>query len=187
MTTAQIDLDKGGIDVLRAIIKLPREPAWATPAVLTQLIREEAAIRDDLVAYGYAYGALDLDGLMEHFADDVVLVNPSGTYRGSAIVRRNYEWLFKDWPSARHHWGEVAVRFVAPDEAYRSSIIWESHPKQMWMGISTDIHHLKKLGGRWKIIKRCIVMDGGFKLFPEDEEDDSGRRDLLAEADKAKR
>ena len=189
MTTPKIDLDKGGIEVMRIISDLPRRPAWAsTPGARAELAEEEAVIRDDLVAYGYAYGAMDMEALLAHFADDVAIVTAAGTVTGSDLLRRNYEWLFKDWPGARHLWGEVTVRFVAPDEAYRSAIIWEIYPKNQSLAFSTDIHHLKRLGGRWKIVKRRILMDGSFKLTPWEEERDAEepRRKFIAEAEKAR-
>lgn len=184
MTTATIEIDNGGIEVLNKIIKLPRRPDWAdTPEKRRQLDEEEAIIRDDLVAYGYAYGACDLEGLLEHFTDDVVLITPSvGAFIGTDMVRRNYrDYLFKDFPGARHHWGEVAVRFISPEEAYRTAIIIETHPKQLWWGVSTDVHHMKKVGGRWKIAKRRILMDGGFQMQPELDDGEDTRKKIYAE------
>lgn len=185
MSTA-IDLDTGGIGALQAISRLPREPEWATPEVLTHLVREEAAIRDDLVAYGYAYGAMDLEGVLSHFDDDVVIVSPGGVVTGRDVIRRNYEWLFNGWPSARHLWGEVTVRFVSPDEAYRGALIYESHAKTLDFATAIDIHHLKKRGGRWKIVKRRITQEGSFKLIPDETDAEAGRREFLAKAKKAK-
>ena len=100
-------------------------------------------------------------------------------------MRRNYEYLFKDWPNARHIWGDVGVRFLAPDEAYRTGIIYETHATKQWWGTSTDIHHLKKLRGRWKIIRRCIAPDGSFKAERFEEDIEKDRKALLAELQKA--
>jgi hypothetical protein len=108
VTKTTIDLGIGGIDVMLAINELPRWPEWAKTAEARQkLAEEEAVVRDDLVHYNYSYGAMDLERTMAHFADDIVLVNPGGTFAGSDLVRRNYEHLFADSPSARHLWGDV--------------------------------------------------------------------------------
>ena len=189
MTTSTIDIATGrSMDLMRAIAELPRRPAWAkTREMRDELSEEEDVLRDDLVAYNYAYASMNLEAVMGYFADDVVIVNPGGTFTGSDLVRRNYTWLFKEWPSARHHWGDVAVRFLAPDEAYRTAIIYEIYASKQWWGVSTDIHYLKKLDGRWKIVKRRIVEDGSFTAAPYHQADtEEGRRALLAEAQKPK-
>lgn len=189
MATVPIDITSGkSMEVMHAIAELPRRPAWAkTRETREQLDDEEAILRDDLVAYNYAYASMNLDAVMAYFADDVVIANPGGTFTGAHLIRRNYEWLFKEWPSARHHWGDVVVRFVAPDEAYRTAIIYEIYASNNWWGVSTDIHHLKKQDGRWKIVRRRIVEDGSFTAAPYHIADtEEGRRALLAEAEKTK-
>lgn len=164
------ELAAGGVDVLRAILRLPRVPAWATTAEDRQrLVEEELALRDDLVAYGMAYDAADIDAVMDHFADDVVITNPRGRYSGSALIRKNYEFLFQQWSRQRQIWANVAVRFGdSIDEAYRTAYIYGilTSPKKNFVAVGTDLHRLRKIGGRWKIVERCITDDVSHPIEP---------------------
>jgi ketosteroid isomerase-like protein len=167
MTLSQIDLGTGGIDALRAVMQLPRVPDWATPEQRRQLLEEEAVLRDDLVAYGYAYDAGDVAAVVAHFAEDVVITNPRGRYTGSELIRKNYTFLFEQWPRTRHTWANVAVRFPSGiDQAYRASCVYGilTSPTKSFVAAGTDLHHLRKIDGRWKIVERWITDDVSYTI-----------------------
>jgi len=160
-TDRPVDLSTGGLDALRRIAALPHWPDGA-PATRERLLIEEAVLRDDLIAYGYAMDAGDVDAVMEYFADDVVITNPRGRYQGSEIVRKNYVYLFAQWSRMRHLWDNVVVRFPSrEDEAFRASYIYGmlARPDKAFGAVSTDVHRLRKVAGRWKIVERTITDD----------------------------
>jgi ketosteroid isomerase-like protein len=167
MPDKRIDLGAGGLEVIRAIARVPQWPEWATPDLQLRLLREEWALRDDLAQYAYAYDAGDVDAVMAHFADDVVITNPRGRYVGSDVVRKNYRLLFELFPNMRLVWGNVAIRFLdSPDEAYRTSYVQEVllSPSKSYGAVSTDIHRLKKIAARWKIVERCINVEVNYPI-----------------------
>jgi len=170
MTLSLPDLGTGGLDALRAVIRLPRVPDWATtPEQRRRLSEEETALHDDLVAYCYAYDAADLDAVVAHFADDVVITNPRGRYTGSDLIRKNYAFLFEQWPRTRQIWANVAVRFPASfDEAFRASYVcgFLTSPQKNFAAIGTDLHRLRRIDGRWKIVERWITDDVSYTIAP---------------------
>ena len=166
----KLDLGSGGIDVERAIVRLPRVPAWATtPEQRHRLLQEESAVRDDLVAYALAYDSADIDAVMEFFSEDVVITNPRGRYAGSALIRKNYEFLYSQWSRHRHVWSNVAVRFGdSIDEAYRTAYIYGvlTSAAKSFVSVGTDIHRIRKIAGRWRIVERCITDDISHPIEP---------------------
>jgi hypothetical protein len=50
--------------------------------------------------HGQALGAGDLDGIVDDYADDAIVISPSGTKRGKAGVREAFTQLLADLPSA---------------------------------------------------------------------------------------
>jgi ketosteroid isomerase-like protein len=69
-----------------------RAPATTLEERLS-VIEESQLVRDRLISYAYHYDAGDVDGVMEHFTDDAVLISTRGTYVGKAAVDRNYRWV----------------------------------------------------------------------------------------------
>ena len=77
------------------------------------------------------------------------------------------------------------IRFVdSLDEAYRTSVIHE-----MWshynpeFGLGTDIHRMKKINGRWKIVERIIGGGSEYTLQPNQPDpvaEEEGRKKRLA-------
>jgi uncharacterized protein (TIGR02246 family) len=170
MLTKPIDIEAGGLDAVRAIARLPQWPAWATTADLQlRVLREEAALRDDLAAYASAYAARDLDAVIAHFSDDVMITNPRGRIAGRDAIRKNYQFLFDLYPRQLDVWGNVAIRFLgSPDEAYRTAYIQEilTSPEKNHAALSTDIHRLRKVAGRWKIVERWINVEVSYPIVP---------------------
>jgi hypothetical protein len=162
------DLGNGGLDALRAVMRLPRVPQWATPEQRQQLLDDETVLRDDLVAYAFAYDAGDADAVIAYFADDVVITNPRGRYTGSDVIRKNYAFLFEQWPRTRHMWANVAVRFPSIDEAYRASYVYGilTSPAKNFIAVGTDLHRLRRIDGRWKIVERWITDDVSYSIAP---------------------
>ena len=161
-TSAPTDVSSGGLEALRRIAALPRWPAGSSDATRQRLLAEEATLRDDLIAYGYAMDAGDVDAVMEYFTDDVVISNPRGRYQGKDIVRKNYVYLFAQWSTTRHLWANVIVRFPErEDEAYRASYIYGllHSPAKAFGALSSDVHRLRKIAGRWRIAERAITDD----------------------------
>jgi hypothetical protein len=77
-------------------------------------------------------------------------------------VRKNYRYLFDQWPVMRQLWMNITVRFPErDDEAYRASYIYGllHGPNKAFGAVSTDVHRLRKMGGRWKIVERAITDD----------------------------
>ena len=66
-------------------------------------LEDDIAIRNVLNRYTYCYDASDLDGVMQTFHPDCVLVNPRGTYVGADLVRRNYGHLISTRKFSFHH------------------------------------------------------------------------------------
>ena len=162
-----LDIGAGGLDILQQVAALPHWPADADAGMTQRLLVEEAVLRDELIAYGYALDARDVDAVMEYFADDVVISNPRGRYSGSDIVRKNYRYLFDQWPVMRQFWMNVTVRFPErEDEAYRASYIYGllHGPNGAFGAVSTDVHRLRKINGRWKIVERAITDDLSHKI-----------------------
>jgi ketosteroid isomerase-like protein len=58
-----------------------------------EMIEQSHRVRDRLISYAYHYDAGDVDGVMEHFTEDAVLVSTRGTYVGKSEVERNYRWV----------------------------------------------------------------------------------------------
>ncbi len=178
MTETAFTLGAGGLEVIREVARLPKWPVGGSADELMGL-REEARLRDDLFVYGHAFDALDLDAVMGYFADDVAITNPRGRYEGIDIVRRNYQFLFEQWPHMRHVWANVIVRFPdSIDEAYRSSYFYSllSSPTRSFAAAGTDVHRLRRIDGHWKIVQRAITDDLSHTItvFGDQLEEDPG-------------
>ena len=97
---------------------------------------------------------------MDSYTADCVVISPRGCYVGTAEVRRNHE-LYYDPVRWFTLWMNVTVRFVRPfDDAYVSAYqysIGVSDAVQVPQGaVSTDVWHVTRVGGSWKIVERRI-------------------------------
>jgi ketosteroid isomerase-like protein len=75
-----------------------------------RILEEEAAVKEVLNRYTYAYDASDIDVLMSVFHPDCVIVNPRGTYRGAELIRRNYDYMLPTRRFSFHCVTNVTVR-----------------------------------------------------------------------------
>lgn len=171
-------LGKGGLAALQELVDRPRWPDYASAVDQCDLLREEAVIRDQFMTYGYAFDNQDLDTVLSFFTDDCVITNPRGQVRGANAVRDNYLLLFGYWKStSRHAWSNLTVRFLdaALSEAYVGAYFTGTlvSDEQTFGGSGTDIRHLKKIDGIWKIAERWITDDVAYNisLFEEPLED----------------
>jgi ketosteroid isomerase-like protein len=173
-----LDFRKGGLTALQELVSLPRWPEDASDADQLDLLREDAVIRDQFEMYGYAFDNQDLDTVLDFFTDDCVITNPRGQVSGAEAVRDNYLLLFGYWKStSRHAWSNVTVRFLdtALSEAYVGAYFSGTlvSDERTFAGTGTDIRHLKKMNGIWKIAERWITDDVAYaiSLFEEPLED----------------
>jgi hypothetical protein len=157
----EIRLTTGGMNVVRQIASLPFCPEVSSSSERLQFVLEESMLRDQLVTYGYEFDSKDLDAVMNYFSEDCVIVNPRGRYVGRDTIRKNYEFLFNYWPLMRQILGNVSIRFLSTEQAYRAYYFFGilSSDEQSLATVGTDIHHLSKINGEWKIVERCIEDD----------------------------
>lgn len=166
-----------GLDLLgpmwsihHALARTPRPRASTTPARL-RLIEEELAVRDVLARYTYFYDGADLDGVMSVFHAKCVLINPRGTYVGTAAIRRNYAYLISLSKIVLHFAPNVMVRL---DRGLQNA--WMT---AYYYGVSatpastlnatggTYADRLVKEKGEWKIVARRITYNVRHALSPE--------------------
>jgi len=85
-----------------------------------------------------------------------------------AISSARTAFLFQQWPRTRQIWANVAIRFARLDEAYRASYTYGllTSPAKNFAAIGTDLHHLRKIDGRWKIVERWITDDVSHPIEP---------------------
>jgi len=163
-----MDLGTGGVAALAQLARLPRRPAGSAGAAAVQ--EEEARIRDDFTAYGYAYDNRDLEAVLGFFAEDCVISAPRGPMHGHAELREHYGESFAAGRT-RHIWSNVMVRVVDPGVeaylgAYHHTLLMRSDHSRCVTG--TDIRHLRRIDGDWKIAGRWLTIDTGYELAGAD-------------------
>ena len=159
-----MDFGAGGVAALQELARLPRRPAG--PAEQVAVREEEARIRDDFAVYGYAYDNHDLDAVVAFFADDCVVRAPRGSMHGLAELREHYRESFAAG-GTRHIWTNVIVRVVDPAAqaylgAYHHTLLLRGEDSMCVTG--TDIRHLRRIAGGWKIAGRWLTIDTGYEL-----------------------
>lgn len=128
-----------------------------------QRMEDEQAVRDLLVQYAFSYDSADLDGVLELFAGDAVLVNARGTFAGRQAIDENYRWVNAQRQAGFHFITNTLVR-VAPNgqEAWLTAYFqsWAvdlSGDRRALLG--TYAMRLVKLAGQWKIGDCRITSD----------------------------
>jgi ketosteroid isomerase-like protein len=184
-----VDFGTGGLTALQHIAGLPRWPDDASDAQRLNLLLEEAVVRDEFMAYAYAYDNQDLDAVLRCFSEDCVIDNPRGQVVGAAEIRANYLVLFGYWKASRHVFSNVTVRFLdaAATQAY---VICYHHgllvaDERTLAGAGTDIRRLRKQDGRWLIDRRWITDDIDYTIdvFHDPMEDPKKVDELLKQAE----
>jgi ketosteroid isomerase-like protein len=149
-----------GAPLMCAVTALPRVPAGLPAERESELVAEEAALLDYVKSFAHVVNAADIDGVVDRYADDCVVISPRGRYAGTAAVRRNYE-LYYDPVRFFTLWTNVTARFVRPfDEAYVSAYQYSvgvNATESSTQGtISTDVWRVRRDDGVWKILERRI-------------------------------
>lgn len=128
---------------------------------MTQLSRvphdrdaDERAIRAVEAAYDAAWGAGDIDGLLDCLTEDAVLVNPRGAVaRGHAEIRRELGGFLKGQAAGSKHSSVVSrVEFVTADVAVVDGAAVIEGADRSGMSLIhgyTDV--LVRRGGAWLI------------------------------------
>lgn len=156
----------GGVAALQELAQLPRWPATASELEQAAVLREDARIRDDFTAYGFVYDNRDLDALLGFFADDCVIDGPRGTIRGVHELRGKYRESFASG-ATRHIWSNVLVRVLDPASeaylgAYHHTLLLRGERSTCATG--TDVRHLQKMDGDWKIASRWLTIDTEYEV-----------------------
>ena len=184
-----MDFGKGGLTALQDIADLPRWPDNASETQRLSLLLEESVIRDDFMAYAYAYDNQDMDSVLACFSDDCVIDTPRGQVVGAEAIRANYRVLFGYWNAFRQMWTNISVR-VLDAEATQAYIVAYHHAlllsdERTLAGSGTDIRRLRKQDGRWLIDRRWITddIDYTIDLFLDPVEDPKKVDELQRQAD----
>jgi SnoaL-like protein len=165
-----MEIGEDGLAALQRLASLPVWPEGTSEAGSLELLREEMMIRNEFLAYGYAYDIQDLDTVLSYFADDCVITNPRGQVVGAQAIRENYLVLFGSWKLTRHLWNNVTVRFLdaTPTEAcvgayHHANLI--AHDRAL-TDTGVNIRRLKRADGAWKIAQRWITDDIDYAITP---------------------
>jgi uncharacterized protein (TIGR02246 family) len=149
---------------------LASTPSEASLEERVQLLEDERAIHDVLVAYSVHYDAHDLDGVVSVFADDAVLINLRGTFTGADQIRENYAFITDFLPECIHAIMNVTVRRETPTTAKAASYLYSLAVRGrdgMTYGTGgTYVDRLEKRDRSWKIIERRVTGDITHVLTP---------------------
>jgi hypothetical protein len=168
-----IDLvNKSGVSLLRDVVGLPRVPEGLTADQQYQLVAEEAALVDFVKSFGHIANAGDAEALISNYAPEATWSTARGRSVGTQEIKANYDGYYgpNHW---FNYWTNIVVRFVRPfDEAYIAAYHYSLAVNQAlpepFAVVSTDVWHLKRVEGSWKIFVRRIdlVESHGHRVLP---------------------
>lgn len=124
---------------------------------------DESLIRQRLENWATALRAKDLDGLMSHYANDVLVfdVPPPLQYEGAAVYRKNWADWFASFraPVIGYEILDLNVTTGGGDVAFCRSLNHITGPRTS--GENTDVWvratvGLRRIGGRWVIVHEHI-------------------------------
>ena len=133
-------------------------------------LEDDIAIRNVLNRYTYCYDASDLDGVMQTFHPDCVLVNPRGTYVGADLFRRNNGHLISTRKFSFHHISNDVVS-VSDDgleagfSSYCNCVI-AVRSGALAGASGTYVCRLLQDAGLWKIREMRITLNTRQSLTP---------------------
>jgi ketosteroid isomerase-like protein len=135
------------------------------------ILEVEAAARRVLLRYAYCYDAGDVEGLMEIYSEDCVVVNPRGTFVGRDAIRLNYGQAIDEREVAFHHLSNVAVA-ASPDraEAWVSAYMYNLAIRDGNAGgtVASCIFHIRRHDhGAWKVVEFRNVISGQHGFGPQ--------------------
>jgi ketosteroid isomerase-like protein len=129
----------------------------------------EAAARNLLLRYAYCYDAGDLDGLMEIYAEDCIVVSRRGTYVGTDAVRENYARAVSERKVSFHHIANSAV-WPSPDrtEAWVTGYLHNLLVRESGPGgaMSSFVFHIRRDDGEWKVVETRIAISNQHSYGP---------------------
>lgn len=126
-----------------------------------QDVRE--AVTETLYDYCAFLDEKRLDDWIGLFTEDVVF-EEGGQTRGRPALRAKVLGLLQKFPALSHHLSNIRVTRTGPETASSVSYIYAWHElrngqsMELW-GRYVDEHRFD--GGRWKICKRTVMVQGG--------------------------
>ena len=114
------------------------------------------AIQDTLSRYCYYYDSGNLDALIkEVFTGDCVMVNPRGTYIGSAALKANYGYILRNKRFSFHNCHNVTVRIEETERTAGLTAFFTDVLVLASGGLKASygsyVAKLVKSGDRWQI------------------------------------
>src|SRR6185295_16943167 len=116
----------------------------------------ELEIRDALMRYACLFDANDIDGFMEAFHSDAVVVNWRGTFERDAI-RRDFLRGMRAREFGFHYLTNITVRLVDDETAWACSYFHaiQINDSKALEGIGgTYVDRLTRRDGNWRISER---------------------------------
>ena len=139
-----------------------------SPDDLPRLTDEENEVHDLFRRYHYMYDAGDVEGVMELFTDDCVVVNPRGTYVGITVIRQNYEYLVGRRRFVLHYGTNPLVRFEPGlQEAWLGAFylaVTTMDAGNIYATGGAYMNRLHNREGQWKIFEQRITGNFRFDL-----------------------
>lgn len=130
----------------------------------------EAAARHLLNHYAYCYDAGDLDGMMDVYSDDCLLINRLGTFKGAEAIRANYERAISERTVSFHHIADIEV-YPSEDasEAWVTAYIHNLAVRRGDPGgtMATCVFHMRHgEDGGWKFSESRIAISDQHSFLP---------------------
>jgi ketosteroid isomerase-like protein len=129
----------------------------------------DAAARRVLYRYAYCYDAGDIDGLMDIYTDDCVLVNRRGTFVGRDAIRSTYDLQIAERHVAFHHLANIDVRPAARrDEAWATAYIHNLAVRDGNAGgtMASAVFHLRREPDAWRVCEIRIAISNQHGFVP---------------------
>jgi uncharacterized protein (TIGR02246 family) len=151
------------------LTRLRSAPARRDLEGRVRLLEAERSARELVHAHAYAFDAKDVDLLLELYADDAVLVNSFGTWRGREAIRRSHEHDAAKTSYSFHNLTNVVVTVgESGDEAWVSAYLQnvQARAADVQGTIATGLFHVRESGGVWKIVECRTAPAGKHALQP---------------------
>lgn len=131
---------------------------------------DERAVTEVLTAYTAFYDGHDLARLVSLFAENALLVNPRGSFRGREAIERNFAWLIRQRRRALHLVSNVVARpGESGDCAWLGAyyyVLAEMSDGEVRLGSGTYFLRLCRDAGRWRIQEGRIADAASTVLVP---------------------
>lgn len=140
-----------------------RRPSRAELAERIARLEIESWGRQLANQYAYCYDAGDLEGMMEIYSDDCVLVNRHGTFIGVDAIRDNYRQAIGGRTTSFHHVNNVQVRPSSDgSEAWVTAYIHCLTVKEGQPGgsVATCVFRIRRYGDVWRISDARMAVSG---------------------------